>query len=62
MVEHPVSQNSRSAGAGRRPQIALALQGGRSHSAFTWGVLDRLLAPNARGRTQWHVIFADSLD
>jgi NTE family protein len=26
----------------RRP-IALALQGGGSHGAFTWGVLDRLL-------------------
>ncbi len=23
--------------------IALALQGGGSHGAFTWGVLDRLL-------------------
>jgi NTE family protein len=26
-----------------RPTIALALQGGGSHGAFTWGVLDRLL-------------------
>jgi NTE family protein len=25
-------------------RIALALQGGGSHGAFTWGVLDRLLA------------------
>jgi NTE family protein len=25
------------------PSIALALQGGGSHGAFTWGVLDRLL-------------------
>jgi NTE family protein len=30
------------AGTGRR-KIALALQGGGSHGAFTWGVLDRLL-------------------
>jgi predicted acylesterase/phospholipase RssA len=28
--------------AGRR-KVALALQGGGSHGAFTWGVLDRLL-------------------
>lgn len=26
-----------------RPQVTLALQGGGSHGAFTWGVLDRLL-------------------
>ena len=26
-----------------RPSLALALQGGGSHGAFTWGVLDRLL-------------------
>src|SRR5688572_6765605 len=26
-----------------RPLVALALQGGGSHGAFTWGVLDRLL-------------------
>jgi NTE family protein len=43
MVEHPMPENSSSAGAGRRPRIALALQGGGSHGAFTWGVLDRLL-------------------
>jgi NTE family protein len=29
--------------ASRRRKIALALQGGGSHGAFTWGVLDRLL-------------------
>jgi NTE family protein len=29
--------------AGERLQIDLALQGGGSHGAFTWGVLDRLL-------------------
>jgi NTE family protein len=33
---------ARSAGAGRKT-INLALQGGGSHGAFTWGVLDRLL-------------------
>lgn len=26
-----------------RPRVAVALQGGGSHGAFTWGVLDRLL-------------------
>ena len=30
----------------RRP-IAVALQGGGSHGAFTWGVIDRLLAAGA---------------
>ena len=30
-------------GHGRRKGIKLALQGGGSHGAFTWGVLDRLL-------------------
>lgn len=28
---------------GTRPRVNLALQGGGSHGAFTWGVLDRLL-------------------
>ena len=28
----------------KKRRIALALQGGGSHGAFTWGVLDRLLA------------------
>lgn len=32
------------------PAIALALQGGGSHGAFTWGVLDRLLLEVAGGR------------
>jgi NTE family protein len=31
------------------PTIALALQGGGSHGAFTWGVLDRLLQDVAAG-------------
>ncbi|HKW54756.1 MAG TPA: patatin-like phospholipase family protein, partial [Stellaceae bacterium] len=35
-------RRKRAAAFGRR-QIALALQGGGSHGAFTWGVLDRLL-------------------
>ena len=26
-----------------RRKVALALQGGGSHGAFTWGVLDRML-------------------
>ena len=29
--------------APRRPKVALALQGGGTHGAYTWGVLDRLL-------------------
>jgi NTE family protein len=29
-------------------RIALALQGGGSHSAFTWGVMDRLLEDGQR--------------
>ena len=32
------------------PSIALALQGGGSHGAFTWGVLDRLLQEVGVGR------------
>jgi NTE family protein len=31
------------------PTVALALQGGGSHGAFTWGVLDRLLQEVAEG-------------
>jgi len=31
------------ASGARRPRVSLALQGGGSHGAFTWGVLDRLL-------------------
>src|SRR5579864_241674 len=34
-------------GAGALPSVALALQGGGSHGAFTWGVLDRLLEEEA---------------
>jgi NTE family protein len=36
--------------AGGLPRVALALQGGGSHGAFTWGVLDRLLEEVARER------------
>ena len=41
------------------PSVALALQGGGSHGAFTWGVLDRLLQevasqPPALRRHQRH--------
>ena len=32
----------------RRPGVALALQGGGAHGAFTWGVLDRLLEDGLR--------------
>lgn len=43
----PPARRSRSSRSGRsatgRLQLDLALQGGGSHGAFTWGVLDRLL-------------------
>ncbi len=35
------------------PTIALALQGGGSHGAFTWGVLDRLLKEVVAGRLRF---------
>jgi NTE family protein len=38
--QQPAEQPSSTA---RRKRVALALQGGGSHGAFTWGVLDRLL-------------------
>lgn len=38
----PLSSSGRSANSSR-PRIALALQGGGAHGAFTWGVLDRLM-------------------
>ena len=38
------TQNAAPAGTKRAPMVIdLALQGGGSHGAFTWGVLDRLL-------------------
>jgi NTE family protein len=36
--------------ANEQPTVALALQGGGSHGAFTWGVLDRLLQEVSAGR------------
>jgi hypothetical protein len=44
MSPMPSGANAQTAAAapGRR-RVALALQGGGSHGAFTWGVLDRLL-------------------
>jgi NTE family protein len=36
--------------ANEQPTIVLALQGGGSHGAFTWGVLDRLLQEVSAGR------------
>ena len=36
--------------ANEQPTISLALQGGGSHGAFTWGVLDRLLEEVRGGR------------
>ena len=39
-----MAKSTSGAGGGRNPvKIDLALQGGGSHGAFTWGVLDRLL-------------------
>ncbi|WP_278371535.1 patatin-like phospholipase family protein, partial [Thalassospira xiamenensis] len=37
--------NGKTNGKAKKPRkhISLALQGGGSHGAFTWGVLDRLL-------------------
>jgi NTE family protein len=42
------------------PTIALALQGGGSHGAFTWGVLDRLLQEVAAGRIRIGAISGSS--
>lgn len=40
--------------------IALALQGGGSHGAFTWGILDRLLQEVAAGRLRFAAISGTS--
>jgi NTE family protein len=42
------------------PTIALALQGGGSHGAFTWGVLDRLLQEVAADRLRISAISGSS--
>ncbi len=42
------------------PTIALALQGGGSHGAFTWGVLDRLLKDVAADRLRFAAISGSS--
>jgi NTE family protein len=42
------------------PTIALALQGGGSHGAFTWGVLDRLLQEVAADRLRFAAISGTS--
>ncbi|MCP6318646.1 patatin-like phospholipase family protein, partial [Klebsiella pneumoniae] len=43
-VSSAAKQQQTSASAARDPvRINLALQGGGSHGAFTWGVVDRLL-------------------
>lgn len=41
-------ENSRNATQPNGPKVAFALQGGGSHGAFTWGVLDRLLETSAQ--------------
>ena len=38
------------------PSVGVALQGGGSHGAFTWGVLDRLLDEVAAGRLRFTAI------
>lgn len=43
-----------------RRTVALALQGGGSHGAFTWGVLDRLLQEVAAGRLHFSAISGTS--
>ena len=40
--------------------VALALQGGGSHGAFTWGVLDRLLGDVASGRIRFAAVSGTS--
>jgi NTE family protein len=42
------------------PTVALALQGGGSHGAFTWGVLDRLLQEVAAGQLRISAISGTS--
>ena len=46
-TEHPMATSRKTPASSRRrqapPHLDLALQGGGSHGAFTWGVLDRLL-------------------
>jgi len=42
------------------PTVALALQGGGSHGAFTWGVLDRLLQEVAADRIRFAAISGTS--
>jgi NTE family protein len=42
------------------PPIALALQGGGSHGAFTWGVLDRLLQEVEAGRLRFAAVSGTS--
>jgi NTE family protein len=42
------------------PTVALALQGGGSHGAFTWGVLDRLLQEVSAGRIRVGAISGSS--
>jgi hypothetical protein len=39
----PSNAEAQTGAAPARRKVALALQGGGSHGAFTWGVLDRLL-------------------
>ncbi len=42
------------------PTVSLALQGGGSHGAFSWGVLDRLLQEAASGRLELRAVSGTS--
>jgi NTE family protein len=42
-TDTPKAKKPKATAPGVRPRVSLALQGGGSHGAFTWGVLDRLL-------------------
>ena len=46
MQTQNTKKNSKNSTANPKKKINLALQGGGSHGAFTWGVLDRLLEEN----------------
>jgi NTE family protein len=48
------------AGGGGVPGMALALQGGGSHGAFTWGVLDRLLDEVAQNHLSFTAVSGSS--
>jgi NTE family protein len=50
------SAKQQASGQSGIPSIALALQGGGSHGAFTWGVLDRLLDEVEQNRLRFSAV------